>query len=81
MDVVKFVGKRKLNLGKPNLVSAPKIEAESDVKVIPQVKVEMTSSGSTLTNVEFEICEKLYNKNNDLNTLYMHKIFKPFHEV
>ena len=45
-------------------VSAPKIEAKTDVKV------EMTSSGSTLTNVEFEVCESLYNKNNDLNTLY-----------
>ena len=51
-------------------VSAQKIDAENDVKVIPQVKVEMASSGSTLTNVEFEVCEKLYNKNNDLNTLY-----------
>jgi hypothetical protein len=55
-------------------VSAPKLDAETDIaetdiKVIPQVKVEMTSSGSTLTNVDFEVCEKLYNKNNDLNTL------------
>lgn len=45
-------------------VSAPKIDAENDVKV------KMVSSGSILTNVEFELCEKLYNKNNDLNTLY-----------
>ena len=51
-------------------VLTPKNEAETDIKVEPQVKVEMASSGSTLTNVEFEVCEKLYNKNNDLNTLY-----------
>ena len=51
-------------------VLAPEIDAKNDVKVIEPVKVEMTSNGPTLTSVEFEICEKLYNKNNDLNTLY-----------
>lgn len=31
---------------------------------------DMTSISVVLTNAEFELCEKLYNKNNDLNILY-----------
>ena len=30
----------------------------------------MTLISVVLTNAEFELCEKLYNKNNDLNVLY-----------
>jgi len=30
----------------------------------------MTSVDLTLKSAEFDVCEKLYNKNNDLNTLY-----------
>lgn len=51
-------------------VSAPKIDAKTDVKVEPHVEVEMSSTDTHLTSAEFEICEKLYNKNTDLNTLY-----------
>lgn len=47
-------------------VSASKIEAKTDVKVEPVVKVEKGMP----SNTEFDLCEKLYNKNNDLNTLY-----------
>ena len=46
----------------------PKIEKKPNITVIPPVKIEMTLN-STLTSVEYELCEKLYNKN-DLNTLY-----------
>lgn len=47
-----------------------KIKGITDIKIPAPVKVDMTSNISTLTNAEFNECEKLYNKNNDLNTLY-----------
>ena len=68
-SICKQEGHNKLSCKKTTTpVSAPKLDA--GIKVIPKVKEEMNSCGSTLTNVEFEVCEKLYNKNNDLNTLY-----------
>jgi hypothetical protein len=44
-----------------------KIDIETDIKVEP---VNMYSNITPLTIADFEICEKLYNKNIDLNTLY-----------
>jgi len=34
------------------------------------IKIDISSNSIPLTNSDFEICEKLYNKNTDLNTLY-----------
>ena len=61
---------KKFHPKKKTSVPAPKIDVGTNINVEPAVKVDMSSDITSLINAEFEICEKLYNKNTDLNTLY-----------